>query len=181
VRKSTGQIIAVGCSAARAGTKPDGTQRWSCTSGGVLMDVASPSLFAGPGYSAGTGQIAALNEDNSVNSASNPISRGKVIQMFGTGQGFVQGAPPDGEGPTGAVSTPPPLPRVWINPDYVADSDIQYSGLAPFLVGVWQLNVRIPEKVAPASQVPVILFYRSIPSGNPQVPGQIVTTIAVKQ
>ncbi len=180
VRKSTGQIVAVGCSAVRVGTKPDGTQRWSCTAGGVLMDVASPALFAGPGYSAGSGQIAALNEDNTINSSTNPISRGKVIQLFGTGQGFVPGAPPDGAAPTGAIWTPD-RPRVIVGTDFVTDSDIQYSGLAPYLVGVWQLNVRIPERVAPSNQVLVVIVHRSIPSNNPQVPGQIVATIAVKQ
>jgi uncharacterized protein (TIGR03437 family) len=157
VRVSTGQILA---------------------SFPVQMDVASPGLFTF--NASGTGPLAALNQDNTVNTASNPIARGQVIQLFATGQGFVPGAAPDGQPSSGLVSTQW-LPRVVIGTDFVADSDIQYSGLAPGLVGLWQINVRIPDKVAPASAVTVVVVQRDIPSNNPQVPAQIRTTIAVKQ
>ncbi|MEK7754367.1 MAG: hypothetical protein AAB654_20745, partial [Acidobacteriota bacterium] len=157
VRVSTGQILA---------------------SYPVQMGVASPGLFTA--NSSGTGPLAALNEDNSLNTAGNPIARGQVIQLFGTGQGFIPGAPPDGEPASGLVSTDV-RPRVIIGTDFVADSDIQYSGLAPGLVGLWQINVRIPDKVAPAAAVPVVIVYRDVPSNNPENPAQIRTTIAVKQ
>jgi uncharacterized protein (TIGR03437 family) len=157
VRVSTGQILA---------------------SYPVQMGVASPGLFTA--NSSGTGPLAALNEDNSLNTAGNPIARGQVIQLFGTGQGFVPGAPPDGEPASGLVPTDV-RPRVIIGTDFVADSDIQYSGLAPGLVGLWQINVRIPERVAPAAAVVVVVVQRDVPSNNPEIPAQIRTTIAVKQ
>jgi uncharacterized protein (TIGR03437 family) len=157
VRVSTGQILA---------------------SYPVQMDVASPGLFTA--NSSGTGPLAALNQDNSLNTAGNPIARGQVIQLFGTGQGFVPGAPPDGEPASGLISLPY-ITRVLIGTDFVADSDVQYSGLAPGLVGVWQINVKIPDKVAPASAVLVVVVHRDVPSNNPEIPAQIRTTIAVKQ
>ena len=33
----------------------------------------------------------------------------------------------------------------------VPPSFVQYSGLAPGLVGVWQVNVKIPDEVAPTT------------------------------
>ena len=56
-----------------------------------------------------------------------------------------------------------------------------YSGLAPGQVGLWRIDIRIPMSVAPASNVLVVLQYRSILSNNERNPAQIRTTIAVKQ
>jgi uncharacterized protein (TIGR03437 family) len=157
VRVSTGQILA---------------------SYPVQMGVASPGLFSANGT--GTGPLAALNQDNSLNTAGNPIARGQVIQLFGTGQGFVPGAPPDGEPASGLTPTDV-RPRVIIGTDFVADSDVQYSGFAPGAVGLWQINVKIPDKVAPAAAVLVVVVHRDVPSNNPENPALIRTTIAVKQ
>ncbi|HUS07558.1 MAG TPA: hypothetical protein VMZ52_14720 [Bryobacteraceae bacterium] len=136
----------------------------------------SPALFVVG--SAENGQLAALNEDNSVNSPAKPINRGKVIQLFGTGQGPVSNAPPDGTPPTGPVSTDI-RPRVIIQNDFVPDANIQYSGLAPGLVGVWQINVKVPETVAPDNQAVVSVLMESVRS-NQGVGGKTLrTTIAV--
>lgn len=159
VRMSTGQVVA---------------------SGLVRMDVASPALFTQG--STGTGQIAAVNQDGKVNSAGNPARAGDYISLYGTGQGFVAGAPPDGTAPTGPVSTDQ-KPRVIINTGFVNDSDVQYSGLAPGFPGLWQVNVRIPANVPPSNSVLVVLVYKSIPSNGSSgdAPGPLQTTIAVKQ
>lgn len=145
--------------------------------GPLAMNVASPALFT---FSAsGTGQVAALNQDNSVNSASNPATVGEVIQLFGTGQGFVPNAPPDGSLPSGLVPTDV-KPRVLINTAFVDEANVQFSGLAPCCPGLWQINVKIPE-VPPSSSTLVVVQHRSINSNNPASPTQIRTTIAVKQ
>lgn len=146
---------------------------------GVLdIDVATPSFFTTTQN--GQGQIAALNEDNSVNTNTNGIARGQVIQLFATGQGYVPNAPPDGTPPSGAVPTES-LPRVVIGSGFVADSDILYSGLAPGLVGVWQINVRVPMSVPPNSATDVVVTLRSIPSNRPESSSTVIrTTIAVK-
>lgn len=159
VRKSTGQVLA---------------------SGPVQMNVAAPALFTSA--ASGTGQVAALNEDNTVNSPTNRAARGSVIALFGTGQGPVAGAPPDGEPPSGLVHAD--TPRVIIGSCFVdecgeAGPQVQYSGLAPGLVGVWQINVRIPMATAPDAAVPVALLYKNIPS-NGGDPRRVDTTIAVK-
>lgn len=145
---------------------------------GVLdIGTATPSFFTTTQN--GMGQIAALNEDNTVNTNTNGIARGSVIQLFATGQGFVPNAPPDGTPPTGTVPTPS-LPTVIIGSGIVPDANILYSGLAPGLVGVWQINVRVPMSVPPSSTTDVVVTLRSIPSNQPDTGGIIRTTIAVK-
>jgi uncharacterized protein (TIGR03437 family) len=101
----------------------------------------SPGLFAANGSGAGT--LAALNQDSTIHTPVNPIAPGEVIVLFGTGQGFVPDAPPDGTLAEGLLSTPS-RPRVTLGGRAVPDDHILYSGLAPGLLGVWQVNVRIP-------------------------------------
>jgi uncharacterized protein (TIGR03437 family) len=154
-RASTGQVLAAGL---------------------MPMGEASPALFTA--NASGSGQVAALNQDNTVNSPTNAAARGEVIQLFGTGQGFVSGAPPDGELASGLVPTSE-KPMVWIEGStddrggYVPPDNIQYSGLAPSLVGVWQINVKIPDKTAPGSRI-IFVSLKSIASSPPQ------TRISVK-
>ena len=147
-------------------------------SGLLDIGVATPSFFTTTQN--GQGQVAAINEDGSINTNTNGIDRGKVIQLFATGQGVVPGAPPDGEAPTGAVATPQ-LPVVVVGSSRVADDAILYSGLAPGLVGVWQLNVRVPMTVPPGSTTDVVVSMRSVPSNQPEGGGGVIrTVIAVK-
>jgi len=142
---------------------------------GVLrMDVASPGLFTA--NASGSGQLAALNQDNTVNGPGNAAPRGSVVQLFATGAGFIPGAPPDGETPGGRQILTPEKPRVFIGTDFVPDSDVLYSGLAPGLIGVWQINFRIPDRVPPGNAVLVYVQYKDIPSMTPQRRG----TIAVR-
>ncbi|MBN8729691.1 MAG: hypothetical protein J0L64_04060 [Acidobacteria bacterium] len=140
----------------------------------ITMDVASPAFFTVG--STGTGQIASLNQDNSINSDTNQLTRGQVIQLFATGAGHIPNAPPDGEQAQGAIATPT-RPRVVVG---AREPEIQYSGLAPGLLGVWQINVVVPDVTAPSNQVLVVMTQNSIPSNNPSNPNQIRTTIAVK-
>jgi uncharacterized protein (TIGR03437 family) len=60
----------------------------------------------------------------------------------------------------------------------------EYSGLAPGLIGVWQLNVRIPDFVPPGEAIDVVVLQSSVPSNlrvDPATNRPIRTTIAVKQ
>ena len=145
--------------------------------GEIALSSASPALFTSGGT--GTGQVAALNQDNSINSPTNPLTRGQVIQLFGTGQGPVANAPPDGEPATVATSTAV-NPQILLNGAYVPPANVQYSGLAPDLIGVWQINFTVPTTVTAGSDVPLVVIMNSIPSDNPASPGQIATTIALK-
>lgn len=153
VRKSTGQILGAGQ---------------------VDMAPVSPALFTRNGF--GTGQLVANNDDGTPNEPSNPVARGKVISLFGTGQGYIAGAPPDGQAPSDQIPTPS-LPRVFMGTRFVDDANVVYSGLAPGQVGVWQIDVKVPDFVAPSPLVQVVVQLRSVSSSQPPQ----VTTIAVKQ
>lgn len=151
------------------------------STGQVLASSNSRTASVSPGFftatSNGRGQISALNQDNSVNSITNPISRGQVIQLYGTGLGQVSNRPADGEGsPSSPLATGTSNPDVFLNGRQVQASDILFSGLAPGFVGLWQLNVKIPDFVAPGNSVSVLVQLRSVPSQS-----NLGTTIAVKQ
>src|SRR5260370_3985223 len=109
--------------------------------GQVEIAPASPALFTLNEF--GVGQLRAINDDGLPNGPSHPIGRGKVISLFGTGQGYVPGAPPDGQAPSGQIQTDL-TPRVLIGTQFVDPSFVMYSGLAPCQVSGWQLDVQIP-------------------------------------
>jgi uncharacterized protein (TIGR03437 family) len=132
----------------------------------VQMLSADPGIFTQTGN--GIGTAAAVNQDGTINTPTNPAIAGQVIQIFGTGQGFVPGAPPDGTAPSGALQSPR-APTVIIGPDIITGSAIAYAGLAPGEVGVWQVNVTIPKDIVtlPNNPTYVVIIQDSIASGSP--------------
>ena len=135
--------------------------------------VSSPALFSAD--ASGVGQLAVINEDGTVNGPANPIQRGHVITLFGTGQGSVPNAPPDGVPPSAAIPTTS-NPVVYIGGLPIDSSNLQYSGLAPGLVGVWQVNVMVPMSVAPGVQALLLQYKGTFTGGTGQR-----TTIVVRQ
>jgi uncharacterized protein (TIGR03437 family) len=146
--------------------------------------AAAPGLFEA---NATTGALAAINAtDNTVNSASNPVKAGDYISLFGTGQGFIAGAPPDGTAPTGPVATAQ-LPQVYLGGQtYISPGDIEYSGLAPGYIGLWQINAQVPSNAASSTgsgtgPIPVYVTMDGYNSLNdPTTGNHIVTYIYVK-
>jgi uncharacterized protein (TIGR03437 family) len=131
----------------------------------VGLNQALPGIFTIQGN--GFGPAAALNQDNTLNSLSNPAAQGTIIQLFGTGEGFLQGGPPDGTPATGPVKTSA-VPQIIMGTGVVPPENIKYSGLAPSLVGVWQINVLIPDTVITTANFPtqVVALVNGIPSGG---------------
>jgi uncharacterized protein (TIGR03437 family) len=157
VRKSTGEILA-------AGTIP--------------LARVSPALFVQGGFE--QGQVAAINQDGSINAPGAEVQKGQFITLYATGLGFVPNAPPEGVPPTGPTPASESI-RVLINTGFVPDENIQYFGLAPGFVGVYQINVKVPtDQVAPGAAIDVVVQVRSTNS-NVGFNGKILrTTIAVK-
>nr|MDQ2900510.1 hypothetical protein [Acidobacteriota bacterium] len=132
----------------------------------VQFDRVSPGLFTLT--QTGSGQAAAINQDGTINGADHPAPRNSIVSFYGTGQGVVPGAPPDGTAPTGAVPTSQ-NPDVIIGIARVPPENVTYSGLAPGFPGLWQINVKIPDTVAPTTSgtpTQVVMVLNSIPSGG---------------
>ena len=111
----------------------------------VIAQPAAPAILPLPGN-----QAAALNQDGTVNSETNPARRGEIVSLFATGLGATN--PPSEDGaPAGAVLPLVIAPvRVWIDQREV---EPLYAGGAPGLVtGVTQINFRIPDDVAAGPQ-----------------------------
>jgi uncharacterized protein (TIGR03437 family) len=112
----------------------------------VSLTPSAPGIFVGAGT-----QGAVLNQDYSANSAANPAARGSVVQIFATGQGAVSNTPADGTGAPGSPTANTPVnPTVAIGG---LPAIVQFSGLAPGFVGLWQVNATVPAAVTPGAAV----------------------------
>ncbi len=117
---------------------------------GINVASSMPAIFTVAG---GIGQAAAINEDGTVNSASNPADRGSVIVLYATGQGA----------DLSAVS-------LTIG-GYTAA--LVYAGPAPGFAGLMQINAQIPGGFLGPGVNPVVLSIGAVSS-------QDGVTIAVK-
>jgi uncharacterized protein (TIGR03437 family) len=133
----------------------------------VVMDQFAPGMFTQNASGSGDGVIA--NQDATLNTPSNPAKAGSVVTLYLTGQGPITGIPPDGDVPNAALSVPY-VTNVYIGDQtIVPQENVLYSGLAPTLVGVWQINVKIPNDVISVPNSPplqVIVLVDSSFSGG---------------
>jgi uncharacterized protein (TIGR03437 family) len=144
--------------------------------GAVSVANSSPGLFNSGGAAA------AVNQDGTINGSSHPAPKGSIITFFGTGQGPVSDAVADGAAPSGLVQTvavptsdgktcltSQPSMCMAIGSTF---GDVQFSGLMPGYVGVWQINVKIPQDALTGNSVPVRAVINGLPSNS--------VTIAIK-
>ncbi len=135
-----------------AGGMPTGT--WS-----VPVAPSAPSIFTLSGSGVGPGAI--VNQDGSINSASNPAARGTAIQIYATGGG--QTSPLSSTGVVAQTASSLALPiNVSIGG---ANAQVLYAGNAPGEAeGVVQINAIVPQNVAPGAALPILLTVGGIPS-----------------
>ncbi len=142
--------------------------------GKLTKQVVLPVVGTAPGLftldSSGRGQGAILNQDYSVNGASNPAAGGDIVILYGTGEGQTSPAGVDGKPAVGTY--PKPLAEVSVTIGGQT-AEVLYAGAAPYFVaGVYQINARVPKGLTPgAAQVKVKI-------GDNESPG--VVTVAVK-
>jgi uncharacterized protein (TIGR03437 family) len=146
--------------------------------GSLLVSAASPGIFTA--NQSGTGQAAVVNQDGTLNSSSNPAPAGSTILIYGTGQGQVSPSVPDGTaapGPPGlaqTVAVPTSNPSTCLNSQpsmcvaigSAGFGNVVYSGLAPGYIGLWQINVTIPQGTAAGSAVPIKVLINGTPSNT---------------
>lgn len=136
--------------------------------------ITLPLVATAPGIftanSSGRGPGAILNQDGSPNTAANPAQAGDIVVLFGTGEGAVEPAVPDGT--INAATFPKPREPITVRIGG-KDAEVLYGGAAPGLVaGVFQVNVRVPEGVEPGNAPVVVTIGRA--SSSPEV------TVAVR-
>jgi uncharacterized protein (TIGR03437 family) len=109
----------------------------------VSVAGAAPGIFA-----------TAVNQDGSYNSAANPAPRGTFLTIYATGEGL--GNCPNVSGQPAAAPYPQPRLPVTVTVGGVA-AQVAWEGSAPGLVGLLQVNLRVPGGYVPSGAVPVEL------------------------
>jgi uncharacterized protein (TIGR03437 family) len=95
--------------------------------GATNSDMELPVVAAAPGLfltNSATGQVAALDQDGSYNSAAQPAARGSYVSLFATGW------------------SDPSLAVTVLIGGY--NATILYSGAAPGFAGLMQINLQVP-------------------------------------
>jgi uncharacterized protein (TIGR03437 family) len=119
---------------------------------------ATPGVFTTQNESQGYPVAAAVNQDGTINSETNPASPGSIVSIFSTGLGTLSPLPPDG-----TLVSASPLPT--LNQQALLGSgdqflDILYAGPAPDEVaGAMQVNFRLPATTT--GTAPIIMFVQN--------------------
>jgi uncharacterized protein (TIGR03437 family) len=122
----------------------------------VSMPVSAvmPGIFTIDSSGKGSGAI--VNQDGTVNSASNPATAGTYVFVYATGEG--QTNPGGIDGKPGDSPAPLPITEPVTATVGGIPAQVQYAGGVPGLVaGVLQVNVLIPQGVTSGSSIPVLL------------------------
>ena len=104
---------------------------------------------------------AVVNADGNVNGPARRISRGGIIQVFGTGQGnALDAVVADGQPANAEVHITAPV-KAYVS---IEEAIVEYKGLAPTIPGDFQINIRIPDKPYIKGQVPLFVEINGIVS-----------------
>ncbi|HWE50871.1 MAG TPA: S8 family serine peptidase [Bryobacteraceae bacterium] len=100
----------------------------------------SPAFFEGP-----AGFVAALDETFKVITTSNAVQQGHVLQLFLNGLGPVSNQPASGmPAPVNPLARTSATPVVTIGGQTVSAQNVLFSGLTPGSIGLYQVNVVVP-------------------------------------
>jgi uncharacterized protein (TIGR03437 family) len=137
---------------------------------GIGMVAASPGLYAVSGT--GSGPVSAINQDGTANSEDNPADRGSVVVLYANGLGPVDPPIPAGQpAPLAGPLSVAVFPVAASVGGIVAP--VHFAGLAPGMVGTFQVNVGIPMDAPTGTSVPISITSNGAPS-------QQLVTISLK-
>jgi len=129
----------------------------------VTVAVVQPAIFTM--NQQGTGQGAIVDVGGRVVDNNAPAARSEVVQVYCTGLGITNPVVRSGE-PAPAAE---PLARVVAPVEAQVGgrpARVLFAGLAPGFVGLYQVNVEIPDGVTPGPEVPLVLFQGGVPSNT---------------
>jgi uncharacterized protein (TIGR03437 family) len=129
----------------------------------VPLAAFAPGIFSMDSSGGGQGAIL-IAPTATLAAAATPVSRGAYVSIFCTGLGAVSNQPA-----TGAQAPASPLART-LTPAIVTIGGqaavVTYAGLAPGLVGLYQVNAIVPAGVTPGNAVTVIVSVNNIVSNT---------------
>jgi trimeric autotransporter adhesin len=126
------------------------------TSNATSVAVSAVMLGIFTNDSSGSGEGSIFNQDGSANSSKNPASVGSYVSVYATGEGQTNPGGIDGK----PASSPAPMPVAQPITATVGGvpAAVQYAGGSPGSVaGLLQVNVQIPQGVAPGNAVPIVI------------------------
>jgi uncharacterized protein (TIGR03437 family) len=95
--------------------------------------------------------------------SANPVAAGSYVLIYCTGLGAVGNQPATG-------SPAPSGPLAWSATPTVTigglAANVQFSGLAPGYVGLYQVNAQVPAGSATGSAVPVVISMNGVTSNT---------------
>lgn len=105
--------------------------------------------------------------DGTLVTPDSPAKAGEVLTLYATGAGVLKNAPQDGQPAPAApgLATTPVNPTVTVGK---VAATVMFSGLTPGLVGVWQINVQLPDALPLAgdSTLPLVVTLSGNSSRN---------------
>jgi uncharacterized protein (TIGR03437 family) len=143
--------------------------------GTALGPVSFPTVAGNPGFfrlqPGISAQAYAVNQDGTINSASNPAARGSVIALWGTGFGVPIPSCPTGGLNLYEADSLSTDAGVFVLPTSPGGTfTVTYAGSAPTLAcGIVQVNVEIGQNVTPGAVAVTPLLYANFNS-NAQTP-----------
>jgi minor extracellular serine protease Vpr len=141
----------------------------NCTTYTVPLNDYSPSFFEYTEASTGRVLAAALDLNYVLAGTNHPISRGTFVQLYVNGLGPVNNQPASGEpSPAQPLATTKAMPIVMIGGQ---QATVDFSGLIPPYVGLYQVNVRVPTNISAGIQ-PLVIIQNGVVSKTSMLPVQ---------
>jgi minor extracellular serine protease Vpr len=121
----------------------------------------APAIFSV--NNSGTGQGAILDQNYHLVDSTHPAGPGvTILQIFCTGLGPVTNQPATGApSPSNPPATTTTVPTVTIG---AAPAHVEFSGLAPGFVGLYQVNALVPSSASTGNSIPVSLSIGGVTS-----------------
>jgi uncharacterized protein (TIGR03437 family) len=108
----------------------------------IPINDYAPAVFEYPEVSTGRPLAAVLDSGNSLVGTGNPAKRNDVVQIYVNGLGPVDNQPATGDpSPSQPLATTRVVPEVTIGGQR---AEVLFSGLTPGIVGLYQVNARVP-------------------------------------
>jgi len=134
----------------------------------IVIQQSQPAIFTLDASGHGPGAI--LNQDYSLNSPTNPASRGSIVMLYATGEGQTDSAGIDGLLANAALPTPRLPVSVTVGG---VKAPVMYAGAAPsFVAGTLQVNVAVPATAPVGNIVPI-----QITIGNVTSRGDVIMAV----